>query len=276
MGTPPTPELRGREGPAGIDHRSFSRESTSSSPDSGALFSGCWLLRSLHTSLSVLGLGAPPRPPLRSRRVSAYLPLLRTRVVSAGLGGTGWRLEPLCGVVLGSQLPSGDLPCDRPEQPFITATPVFRKTEFGQGRSWNVARVREGMRSRGRPGGLSPVPMTPDLMEGMTVEQSRPPTLGRIAFSNLENSVSRLSHSLLVGLCRNKRGLLMACPGGLGSETACVPVLCPLPAPGVPGAVTHKGGLCSRALTQWSCSDGDPPLCLWCRHFPWCLLVKRY
>lgn len=157
MGTPPTPELRGREGPAGIDYRRFSRESTSSSPDSGALFSGCWLLRSLHTSLSVLGLGAPPRPPLRSRRVSAYLPLLRTRVVSAGLGGTGWRLEPLCGVVLGSQLPSGDLPCDRPEQPFITATPVFRKTEFGQGRSWNVARVREGMRSRGRPGGLSPV-----------------------------------------------------------------------------------------------------------------------
>lgn len=60
-----------------------------------ALSFGCWLLRSLNTSLSVLDLSAPPRPRLRPRGVSGYFLLLRPRMVSVGLGGTGFGLEAL-------------------------------------------------------------------------------------------------------------------------------------------------------------------------------------
>lgn len=86
VGTPPTPELRGREGPAGVDHCSFSRESTSSSPDSGRTL--LWVLvAEVPAHLPVCS--GPERPsspsPEVSKGFSVFTPLEDPRGVS-GVG----------------------------------------------------------------------------------------------------------------------------------------------------------------------------------------------
>lgn len=83
----PCAGTEGREGPAGVDHCSFSREEARHRLQTQAHSSAVLVAEVPAPPLSVLGTGAPPRPPLRSAEgFPAYLLLLRTRGVRGGVG----------------------------------------------------------------------------------------------------------------------------------------------------------------------------------------------